>query len=99
MERDLQIEGAIPDRVKVGSTLELKLQLKNKKEGRKYEGILQQPITLIANTTAVGINPVAITLVPKGDLLVSLLAQKTGPIYIAINFGMKKIGQIQFTVH
>lgn len=99
MEWDLVISGNIANRVKRDIPQGLTLTLKNKKDGAPFNGILKQPITLISDTTAVELNPVAITLLSKGTQQITLLPKATGPVYIAINYGMKKIGSLQFSIN
>lgn len=56
-----------------------------KENGDQFNGILKQPILLVPNTTNIALDPVAISLVKAGKVKITLTANQTGTVYIAIN--------------
>jgi len=59
---------------------------------------LKQPIVLVANSTNISIDPVAISLVKDGKVEIKLTANQNGPVYTAINMGTNRMGGISMLV-
>lgn len=76
--------------MKTNETKSFTLTMK-KADGDVFNGILQQPIIFVANSTNISIDPVAISLVKNGEVQINLTAQTQGEVYIAIQIGTTKI--------
>lgn len=98
-EWDLVFTGMQTPQLKKGESVVLKLQITNKKSGQKYQGFLKQPIMLVANSTNLSIEPVAISWVENGEVAITLKALQNGPVYTAINIGLNKIGGFSSQVY
>lgn len=62
-EWSVDLTGDLASPIKKNQTRSLTLLIKNKKTGAGFNGILQQPIILVASSTNVSLDPVAISLV------------------------------------
>ena len=78
--------------LKKGETRELKL-IVDKTSWDKYNGVLKQPIMFVSNSTNISIDPVVISLVKNGEVVVKLKAgQQAWDVFIAVNLGTNKMG-------
>lgn len=79
--------------MKVNETRNLTLTMK-KADGDVFNGVVHQPIIFVANSTNISIDPVAISLVKDGEVQINLTAQNKGEVYISIQIGTTKVGDI-----
>lgn len=89
-ERNVSLEGDGISQLKKGEVRSFKLQI-SKENGDKFNGILKQPIVLVANSTNISIEPVAISLVKDGIVEIKVTATQSGPVYTAINMGTNRM--------
>lgn len=90
-EWNVVFTGSLPTSLKKGEMANFQLHITKKATGEKFNGILKQPIILVANSTNLNIDPVAISLVKDGEVQIKLKAQQSGVVYTAINLGLNKI--------
>ena len=91
-EWNITIEGDATTALKKWETRELKLVI-NKTNGDKFNGVLKQPIMFVANSTNISIDPVVISLVKNGEVVIKLKAgQQAGDVFVAVNLGTNKMG-------
>lgn len=74
---DIRFVGEIPSQLQKGQSTSLKLQITKKSDGTPFNGVLKQPIILVANSTNISIDPVAISLVKEGEVAITLQAKQT----------------------
>lgn len=96
-ERKISLDGDSTSQLKKGESRTFTLQI-NKDNGDKFSGILKQPIILVANSTNITIEPVAISLVKEGVVEIKVTANQSGPVYTAINMGTNKMGGMTMQV-
>ena len=89
-ERTIRLDGDSTSQLKKGEVRSFKLQI-SKENGDKFNGILKQPIILVANSTNVTIEPVAISLIKDGMVEIKVTANQSGPVYTAINMGTNRM--------
>lgn len=89
-EWNVHLKGDRSSQIKQGESRIFTLEI-TKANGDKFNGILKQPIVLVANSTNITIEPVAISLVKDGKVEIKLTANQTGPVYTAINMGTNRM--------
>ena len=98
-EWDISFTGNLQSQLKKWETTTFKLQIKNKANGSAYNGVLKQPIVLVASSTNLSIDPVAISFVKDWQVEIKLTAQQSGPVYTAINMGVNKMGGLNMQIY
>lgn len=96
-EWQVQLQGDHSTQLKKGESRTFTLEI-TKANGDKFNGILKQPIILVANSTNISLEPVAITLVKEGKVEIKLTAHQSGPVYTAINMGTNRMGGMSMQV-
>ncbi len=89
-EREISLKGDSTSQLKKGESRIFTLEI-SKSNGDRFNGILKQPIILVANSTNITIEPVAISLVKDGKVEIKLTANQNGPVYTAINMGTNRM--------
>ncbi len=89
-EREISLKGDSTSQLKKGESRIFTLEI-SKANGDRFNGILKQPIILVANSTNITIEPVAISLVKEGKVEIKLTANQNGPVYTAINMGTNRM--------
>lgn len=98
-EWKLSLTGDLLSPIKKGETRNLKLTIVSKRTGLPYEWILKQPIILVANSTNISLDPVAITLVKNGEVEIKVNGHQAGATYTAINLGVNKVASMNLAVY
>lgn len=96
-EWNVSLKGDSSSQIKKGESRTFTLEI-SKANGDKFNGILKQPIILVANSTNINIEPVAISLVKDGKVEIKLTANQNGPVYTAINMGTNRMGGMSMQV-
>lgn len=89
-EWNMSLKGDNSSQIKKGESRTFVLEI-TKANGDKFNGVLKQPIVLVANSTNITIEPVAISLVKDGKVEIKLTAHQNGPVYTAINMGTNRM--------
>ena len=97
-EWSIDLTGDVASPIKKNQTRILTLTIKNKKTWRPFNGILQQPIILVASSTNVNIDPVAISLVKDWQVEIKVQGNQVGNTYTAINLGLNKVASLNLSV-
>lgn len=97
-EWSVDLTGDLTSPIKKNQTRILKLLIKNKKTGVWFDGILQQPIILVASSTNVSLDPVAISLVKNWEVEIKVQGNQVGTTYTAINLGLSKVASLNLSV-
>ena len=91
-EWNIKIEWDATTALKKGETREFKL-IVDKASWDKFNGVLKQPIMFVSNSTNISIDPVVISLVKNGEVVIKLKAgQQAGDVFVAVNLGTNKMG-------
>lgn len=98
-EWNVSLSGDILSPIKKGEPRTLKLKITNKSTGLPYEWILKQPIILVASSTNISLDPVAISLVKNGEVDIKVSAHQAGSTYTAINLGVSKVAGMHISVY
>ena len=97
-EWNVKVEWDITTHLKKWETRTLKLTI-DKNNGDKYNWVLKQPIMFISNSTAVSIEPAAISLVKNWEVEVKLIAnQQWGTVFVAINMWTGRMWGFEITI-
>lgn len=96
-EWNISLKGDNSSEIKKGETRIFTLEI-TKANWDKFNGVLKQPIVLVANSTNISIDPVAISLVKDGKVEIKLTANQNGPVYTAINMGTNRMGGMSMLV-
>lgn len=78
---------------KFGETAKLTLEIKNKKTGNPYSGLLPFSLTILSSNDAIQPNISRIQMVNNWSVDILLLAQKMGSATIVVSIDDKKIGE------
>ena len=97
-EWSVDLTGDVASPIKKNQTRILTLTIKNKKTWQPFNGILQQPIILVASSTNVTIDPVAISLVKDWQVEITVQGNQVGNTYTAINLGLNKVASLNLSV-
>lgn len=97
-EWSVDLTGDLASPIKKNQTRSLTLLIKNKKTGAGFNGILQQPIILVASSTNVSLDPVAISLVKDWAVEIKVQGNQIGSTYTAINLGLNKVASLNLSV-
>lgn len=85
--------------MKVWETRTVKLLIHHKKTGAPFDGILKQPIILVASNTSISLDPVAISLVKNGEVQIQVKGFQVGTTYTAVNLWVNKIWGLNINVY
>ena len=84
--------------LKVGESATITLEIKDKKSGEKYSGVLPFAFSILSTNDILQSSISNIQLINNGSMDISILTQKSGTASIIISMDGTKIGEVSFEV-